>query len=152
MATFPPPHLLFPESPTAFGSSTVHSACTSSIAVLPLYGGHFITSFSEHREQRQFGSQKDRAQTHRTPEDKGKGGSHFHFSVLVTLLAGQGNQALPKLVHQPPARPSPAGADAPILIRAGWCPRCSCWLLSWVCECCPLSLQSPQFPSLIIQK
>ena len=60
--------------------------------------------------------QKDRAQTHRTPEDKGEGGSWFHFSILVTLLAGQGNQALPKLVHQAPALSSPAGADASILI------------------------------------
>jgi hypothetical protein len=30
-----------------------------------------------------------------------KGQSRFYFSILVTLLAGQGNQALPKLVHQP---------------------------------------------------
>lgn len=67
-----------------------------------------------------------RTSSDRTPEDKGKGGSWFHFSMLVTLLAGQGNQALPKLVHQPPALPFPA----PVLIQAGWCPRGSCWLLS----------------------
>lgn len=70
---------------------------------------------------------------HRTTEDKGKGGSWFHFSIPVTLLAEQGNQALPKLVHQPPALSSPAGANVPISIQAGRCPRGSCWLLSGVC-------------------
>lgn len=38
MATFPQPHLLFPESPAAFGSSPVHPACTSGIAVLLCMG------------------------------------------------------------------------------------------------------------------
>lgn len=61
---------------------------------------------------RSLGGVKDRAQTHRTPKDKDKRRSWFHFSILVTLLAGQGNQALPKLVHQP-VLSSQAGAETP---------------------------------------
>lgn len=76
-------------------------------------------------------AKKDKTQTHRTPEDKGKGGSRFHFSIPVTLLAGQGNQALPKLVYQP-AFSSPTGTDAPSPTQVGQCPRGRCWLLSWV--------------------
>lgn len=67
-------------------------------------------------QPRKLGSVKDRAQTHRTPKDKDKGRSWFHFSILVTLLAGQGNQALPKLVHQP-ALSSLAGAGVPFLSK-----------------------------------
>lgn len=99
-------HIPTPLSPATFSFSIVHTINASSIRVIS------PRAFQSERSKSNLAAKKDRAQIHRTPKDKGKGGSWFHFLTLVILSAGQGNQALPKLVHQPPALPSSAGADS----------------------------------------
>lgn len=97
-------HIPTSVSPATFSFSIILNA--SSIRVISR------RAFQSERSKSNLAAKKDRAQIHRTPKDKGKGGSWFHFLMLVILSAGQGNQALPKLVHQPPALPSSAGADS----------------------------------------